>query len=228
MLIRFGLGGQLSGSVGGVVAGHNKGGQYLRNRSIPANPNSVRQQQQRAALAVAAARWRNLTADFRNAWDGYASQTPLVNRLGESITVSGFNMYVRTNAYVVGLGQAGIDVAPLQPGLSNLGTPDATPLVASVANGLDFVVTGATALGTNYCLIQYSPALSRGVTFFRGPYTQFADPETMLATGFTGVTQTSTRYGALDVLERRAFRIRAADQFGRLSNVFEGIVSVVA
>ena len=33
--------GPLSGSFGGLTASHNRGGQYLRQRSTPTNPNST-------------------------------------------------------------------------------------------------------------------------------------------------------------------------------------------
>ena len=121
MLIRTGFGGQLSGSVGGVVASHNKGGAYLRNRTVPTNPNSARQLTARMALASASQAWAVLTQVQRDGWNAYAAATPLVNRLGESITVSGFNMYIRTNSFLASSGESAIDDAPLTPGQSSLG-----------------------------------------------------------------------------------------------------------
>jgi hypothetical protein len=230
MLIRFGLGGQLSGSVGGVVAGHNKGGQYLRNRSIPVNPNSTRQQAQRNGFGAAAISWRSLTAGQRAAWESYASLTPVINRLGESITVSGFNMYQRTNAFLLGVGLAAITAAPPTPGLSSLGTPATPAFIASVANGLSFGTVGADATGATYGIAQYGPPLSPGVNFYRGPYSLFASGITFVSTGFATEPQTVTpgRYGALVAGEIRPIRVRSMDADGRISNTVEGIVTVVA
>jgi len=227
MLIRFGLGGQLSGSVGGVVAGHNKGGQYLRNRSIPVNPNSERQLAVRQGLSAASINWRALTDAQRDAWGAYAAETPLVNSLGESITVSGFNMYVRTNAYLTGIGQAQLTAAPTSPGSSSLGTPAGTPFVASVADGVTFAVTGANATRASSCIVQYGPPLSAGVSFFKAPYSLFATV-TMAATGFDELAQSDAQYGILVVGQRRPFRVRSMDSTGRLSNVYETIVTCAA
>jgi hypothetical protein len=226
MLIRFGLGGQLSGSVAGVVAGHNKGGQYLRNRSIPTNPNSSRQQTVRSAFATAALTWGNLTSGQRAAWEAYASQTPVLNRLGESITVSGFNMFVRTNAYLQGLGIALVTAAPLTPGLSSIGTPTAIGL--SVASGASLVTTNADAGVTLGSLMQYGPPVSPGVTFYGGPYSLFTTA-TMTATGFAAQPQIGVgRYGAPVVGELRPMRVRSITTDGKLTPTYSEIVTVVA
>lgn len=223
MLIRTGLGGQLSGSVGGVTAAHNRGGQYLRNRSIPVNPNTNRQQSVRAAFATATEAWKNLSAIQQGAWTSYANSTPVTNRLGESITLTGHNMYVRTNAFLLGLGGTLLAVAPSTPGQSTLGT--GRVITASVATGVAFAVGAATADGLT--LVSYGPSISNGVSGFRGPYSVFAVP-TMTGTGFAATAQSFSRYGALVAGERRPFRIASIDSDGRLSDVFEQIVTVVA
>lgn len=227
MLIRFGLGGQLSGSVGGVVAGHNKGGQYLRNRSIPTNPNSTRQQQQRSGFGAAAIAWRGLTAEQREDWESYAAASPRMNRLGESITVSGFNQYIRTNAFLTGIGLAAINDAPITPGESSLGVPDISSFEANEATGLSFVTVGCTATKAGSCQISYSPSLSAGVKYFKGPYTLFA-LATLTATGVLNEIQEYTYYGPIQTGQRRAFRIRSMDAQGRVSNVFETIATIVS
>lgn len=220
MLIRFGLGGQLSGSVGGVTAGHNKGGQYLRNRSIPTNPNTARQQQARTALATAASAWRNLSPEQRGNWESYATQTPLVNRLGESITVSGYNMYVRTNAFLFSLQKPGIQDAPVIPGQSIIPAIDATPSLTT-AGLFDPGLSQDTEL--EYGGIFIGPAVSAGVSSFSGPYTLANASPTVMT--FTGTLET-TRYGDYQNFERRPFRLAGIDSDGRLSNVVEGFVNV--
>jgi len=116
LLIRMGMGGQLSGSVGGVVASRNAGGAYLRNRTVPVNPNSLRQQQSRLGFAASAIAWRALTAAQRAGWDSYAVATPVLNRLGENITISGLAMYVRTNAFRENTVLGQLPDAPPSPG----------------------------------------------------------------------------------------------------------------
>ena len=215
MLIRSGMGMQLSGSVGGVVAARNAGGMYLRNRSVPVNPNSVRQQEARAAFAVSAADWRVLTTAQRGAWDGYAVESPVKNRLGEDITISGFAHYVRTNAFRAAAGAAALDVAPITPGQSSVGTLSVSTY--SVANGFTLTAVDATSDGPG--IIQVGPVVSPGVSFFKGPFTLlFAGPFADLLVADVNPTETSPRYGTWLLGQRRFIRIRGSDVFGRLSN----------
>jgi len=51
---------QYSGSLGNLTYSHNLGGQYIRARSIPVNPNTERQGQVRSFLANWASNWTNL------------------------------------------------------------------------------------------------------------------------------------------------------------------------
>jgi hypothetical protein len=224
MLIRTGFGGQLSGSVGGVVASHNKGGQYLRNRSIPTNPNSGQQQRARNDFASASIGWRALTTLQRSAWESYAAQTPVLNRLGESITISGFNMYVRTNSFRLQCGATVLAAAPISPGASSLGNIASSAI--SAASGISFVTASANALGPVF--VSMGPALSPGVLAFSGPYSGYYADTTMLATGFVDQTDSLSplRYGVPLQGERRPIRVAGSDTDGRLSNIYEAIVTV--
>lgn len=221
MLIRFGLGGQMSGSVGGVTAGHNKGGQYLRNRSIPTNPNSTRQQAARSALGTASQRWKTLTVSQRAAWEAYATQTPVNNRLGESITLSGIAMYVRTNSFLLAAGSAVIDDAPTTPGQSNLGTVTDTA-ASEGSETITFTLEGGEALDP--VIVQIGPPVSQGVNSFNGPYTTLgyhSSDGTTIVADFN-----ETRYGVPQLAERRPYRLRGCSAAGKLSNVAQGFVSI--
>jgi len=215
MLIRSGMGMQLSGSVGGVVAARNAGGAYLRNRTVPVNPNSVRQQAARAAFSLFAIGWRNLTQAQRDGWIAYAVETPVLNRLGESINVSGSAQYLRTNSFRAAAGVFALTDAPITPGLSTLGT--FTSITVAAAGTATVVLAGATADfgGT----LQIGPPVSAGVNFFKGPFSLAARP-VYSATGFADVSinVAGFRYGPMIESQRRFARVASADSTGRLSN----------
>jgi hypothetical protein len=64
-----------SGSIRGLTASHNRGGQYFRGRTIPTNPNSVFQQAVRNNLSVLQTRFLStLTAAQRLAWTTYGQK----------------------------------------------------------------------------------------------------------------------------------------------------------
>ena len=225
MLIRSGMGMQLSGSVGGVVAARNAGGAYLRNRTVPVNPNSVRQQASRSVFATAATVWRGLTVAERGAWDAYAVESPVLNRLGESITISGFSHYVRTNAFRFAADALRLDVAPVTPGESTLG--ELNSVAFSVSTGLTIVSATPTAVGPG--IVQVGPPVSAGVSFFKGPFT-------LLFSGVFGdsllldeaPTELTPRYGTWLLGQRRFIRIRGSDVAGRISNSAIRVVTAVA
>lgn len=114
-LVKYGAGiVQMSGSIAGNTYARNRYGNYVRARTKPVNPNTLRQQQVRAALTVLTERWADtLTAGQRTAWNLYASNVSMTNKLGESIKLSGFNHYLRSNTIHARLGQTIIDDGPV-------------------------------------------------------------------------------------------------------------------
>jgi len=113
-LIKFGGGiTEMRGSIAGNVFSKNRYGNYVRSRTVPVNPNTARQQLVRAALSTYTTRWaQTLTAGQRTAWNLYGSSVVMTNKLGESINLSGYNHYIRTNSILALGGVAAIDDGP--------------------------------------------------------------------------------------------------------------------
>ncbi len=88
----------MSGSIAGNTHSRNRYGSYVRARTKPINPNTALQQTVRAAIATLTQRWsQTLTAPQRTAWNLYASSVAMTNKLGETVFLSGFNHYIRSN-----------------------------------------------------------------------------------------------------------------------------------
>lgn len=98
-LVKYGGGiTQMSGSIAGNVYARNRFGNYVRARTKPVNPKSTGQMFVRNVLADLSHRWRNtLTTPQRAAWTLYANSVAMKNRLGESVYLTGFNHYIRSN-----------------------------------------------------------------------------------------------------------------------------------
>ncbi len=113
-LVKFGAGVLgISGSIGGTVFAKNRSGSYIRQRTIPVNPNSPRQVQARSNIQALTQAWNAaLTSVQRAAWGLYADSVNVLNRLGETISLSGYNMFIRSNACLLGAGQSRVDDAP--------------------------------------------------------------------------------------------------------------------
>lgn len=113
-LVKFGAGViQMSGSIAGVVHARNRFGNYVRPRTKPVNPNSDRQEAAKAIVSYLAEYWhQDLTAVQRNLWNVYAAAIAMKNRLGETVHLTGFNHFIRTNSSQKCIGETEIDAAP--------------------------------------------------------------------------------------------------------------------
>lgn len=87
-----------SGSVAGLTFSHNSGGQYIRRRVVPINPNTDAQGNARNNLADCVSTWTNiLDLAQRLAWKSYADSTPVTDKLGMPIILSGQQMFIKMN-----------------------------------------------------------------------------------------------------------------------------------
>lgn len=114
-LIKFGGGIiQMAGSIAGNTYARNRYGNYARARTKPTNPNTARQQGIRASLSELTDRWaQTLTANQRTAWNLYGSNVAMKNRLGETVNLTGFNHYIRSNVIRNRVGLGVIDDGPV-------------------------------------------------------------------------------------------------------------------
>ncbi len=234
------LGGEFSGSAGGIVASRNKGGAYFRRRAVPTNPNTTLQQARRASLAASAINWNNLTDAQRSAWDAYAVGTPIVDRIGQTITLTGQQAYVRAKAvWLTYDASTQVDEdAPTTPGLSrpvvNLSTTAVGLPIVFYDDGLDewqvglfFDIEGTASAA--FALFIGDP-LTPGTNYFKGPY-QLLGPIAWAASATTGVTSPSAPNALRVPLvagQRRGVRIRGIDINNRISPAYEVIATVTA
>ncbi len=88
----------ISGSSGGTVFSHNRYGPYIRSRVIPVNPNTASQQTARANMSAASTSWNALTAARRLAWENFAQNNPIIDRLGQQQILQGNAAFIRIDA----------------------------------------------------------------------------------------------------------------------------------
>lgn len=173
-LIKFGGGVVgMAGSIAGTTFARNRYGSYARARTKPVNPNSSRQQVIRAAMQTLTTRWaQTLTAPQRAAWGLYGTNVVMTNRLGESMNLSGFNHYIRSNVWRLDLGQTIVDDGPV---IFELPTGDGTFAITASEATQD--ITIAFDDGLDWCseddagimLLQGLPQNAQR-NFFAGPW----------------------------------------------------------
>jgi len=163
----------MSGSIAGNTFARNRYGNYMRARTKPVNPNTARQVKVRGIVAELTTRWaQTLTANQRTAWNLYADSVSMKNKLGESIKLSGYNHFIRSNSWRLDLGQAVVDDGPV---IFELPEQDGT--IAVTASEATQEVSIAFDDGMDWCsednagimILEGSPQNAQR-NFFNGPY----------------------------------------------------------
>lgn len=181
MLIKSALVTQISGSIGGFTGAHNKGGMYLRSRSIPTNPQTSRQTDVRDMMSMYSQMWsQTLTPAERGAWSTYAENVPVIGPLGDTISLSGQQHYLRANvgrsAASTTLGLTvpltSINDAPTIYDLPMLSPPTIDQGEINIGSSTDvlFDPTGWAGEPQNAILIYLGRPRNVGQNYFRGPY----------------------------------------------------------
>jgi hypothetical protein len=151
----------VSGSIGGTVYSHNRGGMYIRNRSIPIISTTTFALNAKSRLATASAAWQGLTDAQRLTWGGWALQNPVTDTLGFPRHLTGHQAYVSLNTRLAADGQSAISTPPIiaapdglltlvQDGDEGLGDVDATftatPLGANEKLWIQAAITNSAGI----------------------------------------------------------------------------------
>lgn len=175
MLFKSTLLAQASGSIGGSTYSHNRGGMYIRNRTIPVNPNSNRQQAMRMYMDNAVQAWTNLMTEIqRNSWRIYADNVPVLNRLGDAVHLSGQQMWIRSAVPWLLTGQdlADIFTAPTTFDTGDPGVISPGAAIASV-NSVSVLIGGEPAWAadeTGHLLGFIGLPQNPSVRFYKSPF----------------------------------------------------------
>jgi len=173
-LIKFGGGVvQMSGSIAGNTFARNRYGNYSRARTKPTNPNSLAQQAVRAAMALMTVAWsQTLTAAQRAAWNLYGNSVAMNNRLGESMKLTGFNHFIRSNSVLARFGGTLVAPGPVifelpetDPTFAITASEAAQQISCAFDNGLDW----ANENGAFIYFYQGAPQNGQR-NFFDGPW----------------------------------------------------------
>lgn len=184
-----------SGSLAGQTSSRNRFGQYRRTRAIPVNPNSITQTAARSALSDFSAGWRGLSEADRLGWIALADSVTLSNSLGQSINLTGHQMFVRCNTALVRAGLDPLTAAPVEPTFN----PQGAVTVVSDASSHILTVTAADmTAASDGVVVEASPQRSQG-RYFEGDYrfVQFVTPGTAFNAGQSVVTAYEARFGSL-------------------------------
>lgn len=110
----------MSGKLNGSVAARNKGGNYIRNKTTPVNPQSTFQQQARAMFGGVSSLFRSLTADKVNSWNAAAANFPYTNIFGDTSFLNGLQLFTKLNTNLSVVDTATLTTPPSPEGAGSL------------------------------------------------------------------------------------------------------------
>jgi len=218
----------IRGSIGGTVFSRNGGGAYAKARIKGTNPNTAPQQMVRAIISSMFAAWTLLTGAVRTGWANYAANVSMINRLGDVINLSGYNMYTRSRALFEMIGATMPATAPSVMALAEqdgsvVATPSAADGTISIAfdNGLGW----AGEIGGRL-LVYCSRPQNATVNSFSGPYKYIGKEDGAVVPPTSPVELASGHTLVAGQKLFMQYRIVRAD--GRVSTPFRGFGDVGA
>lgn len=174
MLLKFGgIIADGRGSIGGITISRNSSGAYARARITPVNPKTALQSAIRAIVAAVTVRWLGTLSQLqRDAWKVFASNVPAKNMLGETINLSGFNQFCKSNIVANNVSLPNIDDAPVVfdlPGEDTTYTSEIDSGTGKVTivfdDTLDWVNLDEAAM-----IVQMGIPVNASIGFFDGPW----------------------------------------------------------
>ena len=181
-----------SGKRGLYVSQKSRNGLVSRALVIPTQPQTDAQLRIRSFLRSVASQWRGLTQAQRDAWTAEASAHRSKTRLGQSGTLTGFQLYSKINCSLLNIGNAVVAAPPAEPvfGLlpvSGLVITNTTGVITLKLTTTDSPADGTMLWGARPCSQGMSTA--RGVVFL-GTLDSPANNAVDITAAYTG------RYGS--------------------------------
>lgn len=230
-LVQFG-GGVIGmrGSIAGNTFARNRSGNYVRARTKPVNPSSERQNLVRSTMAFLTEHWSEtvLPAE-REAWDAYAAAVGMKNRLGETIKLSGFNHFIRSNANLCRRGET---IVTAGPAINTLPDQDPTLEITTEVHEQRFNIqfddgmAWANETGGWLWILQGRPQ-SPQRNFFGGPFKGMKD-KAGVGNGGLASPEQSTNLWVVAEGQKVWYKIRLQRADGRITEPWTVVSTVVA
>ena len=162
----IGLTGSLSsGKLGGLVGSRGRSGSQLRARTVPRQALTASSSEARAITGGLPALWRLLTPAEHQSWAELAEDVSVRDALGQSVTLSGYALYIACARRLITIGIIEpLRAAPPRPSIPPIYGFTAAPLYnppGSASGLLDILLSTAAPLPPNFTpVLRASAALS--------------------------------------------------------------------
>jgi hypothetical protein len=191
-----------SGKIGGHVASKNKSGSYFRTKVTPGNKQSLAQLSVRGNFTANSKAWGSLTDAQRNTWNAAVENFKGSNIFGDSVTPSGFNLYMKINSNLLNVSEPVLTVAP-----SNISADPLTGLSATANHTTHAVtLTFSPAIGANAKMVVMATAPQpAGKSFVKNLYRQVGVYDSADVSPLVITTDYTAKFGAVSIAGQKIF-----------------------
>jgi hypothetical protein len=201
--------GQASGKVGSLVAGRNRTGAYIRQNAKPVQPRTPTQTLVRYDFTRVSEAFINLSTARIDAWNDFADNYTIPNRLGQATTNSGRNWFIAFTSRLFRLGVSVVLDPPLSPEPSYL--PFVSIAQTSAAGPINLGV-GTTGTANQSIWVYGTGNLLRSRRFKAGSMRLLSIYQAITqAINVSIVSASALSFGD----SSRQFETRSVDEFGR-------------
>jgi hypothetical protein len=137
--------GNISGSIGGATYSHNRFGFYVRQKVKPVLISNEYTTQQRAIFKLVTSAWKSLTPANALCWNAYAQNTPVMDKMGRSVILTGHQCHQMLNINAMRTAGTLIVVPPLLAAPAPLTSLIIDPSIAADGPTLEFLKTPCLA-----------------------------------------------------------------------------------
>lgn len=186
-----------SGSIAGTTFSRNRYGAYTRTKAMPVNPNSTYQNGIRNILTEVSKHWGTLTDDQRRQWRTWASENPIIDRLGNSQVLQPNAAFASINSRMLYMGQGYLDVPPIADAPAAL---TGLSLTADIGTGgCELTFTPATLTDQQRLWLYFALVNSAGITYIKNRLRLVYGSTEEQTSPLDYQTELETRLGSLQV-----------------------------
>jgi hypothetical protein len=200
-----------SGSIAGSTHSHNRAGQYTRNRRSPVQPvGTGRRAFIRSAFGAASTAWSGLSSSQQAAWVTYADGHPIVDSLGQSIKLTGHQMYVAINTQLRNVGGASSSAPPVS---SATVAPVVTVYTAVASTGVVTITMTASGGASDWILVAFARPQGAG----RSQVSAYWQADVLAGNSLGNATEGTkvvAQFGALVAGQRLFLKLTPVNQYG--------------
>lgn len=200
-----------SGSIAGTTHSHNRAGQYTRNRRSPVQPvGTGRRAFIRSKFGAASTSWSTLTSAEQAAWTTYADGHPITDSLGQSIKLTGHQMYVAVNTQLQNCAQAQSSVPPVD---ATVFAPVLTVFTAVASTGVVTITMSVSGGAADFILVAFARPQGSGRSQVSAYWQADVLPGNSVGNATEG-TKVVAQFGALVAGQRLFLKLTPVNQYG--------------